>query len=165
MKKKSSPVAEAMKAKVTRKRTIRNDLEQGVEDQLRAAGLDPAYEAEAIPYTVPSRETTYLRDFRVPGTDIIIEAKGNFGGLKGQGDMKRNSAANRQKLILVREQHPELDIRIVFDRATTKIYPGSPTTNGKWATDHGFAWSDKGVVPPAWIADIIMQQKKGRKKQ
>ena len=160
--KKKSPVAEALKVKTKR---LRNPFEENIAEQLLQAGIDPAYEAESIPYTVPAREARYIRDFHPPGTNIVIEAKGNFGGLRGQGDMKKNSAANRQKLILVKEQHPELDIRIVFDRASTKIYPGAKTTNGEWATDHGFKWSDKGVVPPAWIADIIMQQQKGRKKR
>jgi hypothetical protein len=72
---------------------------------------------------------------------IILEAKGRFGDKFGNG------AKERQKLILLQEQHPELDIRIVFQRASTAIYKGSKTTYAKWADDHGFKWSDKGTVP------------------
>ena len=41
-------------------------------------------------------------------------------------------------MILLKEQHPELDIRIVFQDMKKPIYRGSKTTYAKWATDHGF---------------------------
>jgi hypothetical protein len=154
-KKSKSPIAAAMEPKVAEK--FRNELEQGVAAQLSAAGIGYDYEGDWVHYTVPARAAKYLPDFRPQGSNIIIESKGHFGG--GHMDLRRRSAEERHKLILLKEQHPELDIRIVFQRAATRIYPGSPTTNGQWATDHGFLWSDKGIVPPAWIIEIQKQQK------
>jgi len=29
----------------------------------------------------------------------------------------------------------------------------------KWATDNGFLWADKGVIPPEWIKEMKQQQK------
>lgn len=139
--------------------TFRSGLEKKVAEQLEAGGVAYRHEGKWVRYIVPEREAKYLPDFDFeedyPKCPIIVEAKGRFGG--GNPRFKQpatDGAKERQKLILLKEQHPELDIRIVFQRASTPIYPGSKTTYGKWATDHGFLWSDKGTVPPEWINDI-----------
>lgn len=161
--KRKSPVAEALKETKVEK-TFRSEVERHVAEQLSAANVKFAFEDKFMPYVVPQRTARYLPDFIIPGTNIIIEAKGHFGGLKCVGDMKRRSAENRQKMVLLKEQYPELDFRIVFDKRShnTKLYKGSPTSQGKWATDHGFKWASNGTIPPAWLADILMQQKKGK---
>jgi Phage endonuclease I len=96
---------------------------------------------------MPAREARYLPDFRVG--NIIIETKGWFG---------RNGARERQKLVLLKEQHPDLDIRIVFSDARKPLYKGSPTTYAMWATDHGFTYSTKGIVPQRWIVHLKREQ-------
>jgi hypothetical protein len=120
----------------------RNKLEARIGEQLSNAGLSFSYEGYRVPFAVPARTAKYLPDFRVG--NIILEGKGWFG----QG------AKERQKLVLVRESNPELDIRIVFSDANKKIYKGSPTTYAQWADDHDFKWSTKGEVPAAWITDM-----------
>jgi hypothetical protein len=52
----------------------------------------------------------------------------------------------RKKMKLVKKQHPKLDIRIIFEKASNKIYRGSKTTYGMWADQHGFKWEDN-VMP------------------
>ena len=134
---------------------FRSQLERKVANQLAWAEVPYVYEGEKVHFTIPAFNAKYLPDFRVGGTNIIIEAKGAFGnGRRAEG------AAARQRLILVREQNPHLDIRIVFERADTKINKGSKTTQGKWATDHGFKWSDKGIVPPEWLEEMKQKQTK-----
>jgi hypothetical protein len=120
----------------------RNGLEKRIGAQLSGAGVSFEYEPHTVSISVPQRKATYLPDFVIK--NIVIESKGYF----------YNSARDRQKLILVKEQHPELDIRLVFSDANKSIYKGSPTTYGKWAGDHGFKWADKGVVPAAWIKEM-----------
>jgi hypothetical protein len=156
---KKSPIREALKVKPK----YRSEPEEDVAAQLEAAGVRFDYEGVKVPYTIPAREAVYIADFPCSGTNIIIEVKGHFGG---KIDMKRRSAENRQKMILLKEQHPELDIRILFDKRShnTKLYKGSKTTQGQWATDHGFTWATGAKVPEAWLADILMKQKKGRSK-
>ncbi len=127
----------------------RNGLEKRIGEQLSNAGVSFGYEPRTVSISVPQRKATYLPDFWANNAPIIIESKGYF----------YNGAKDRQKLILVKEQHPELDVRIVFSDANKKIYKGSPTTYGKWATDHNFKWADKGVVPASWIKEM-----KGTKK-
>jgi hypothetical protein len=130
------------------KARYRNKLEEKVGEQLHAAGIKAAYEGYWVPFAVPSRTAKYLPDFRVG--NIIIETKGWFG---------RQSAKERQKFVLLKEQHPELDIRFVFTNDTKPIYKGSPTTFADWARDHGFKWSSGGRVPREWIDDLKKEMK------
>lgn len=149
---------------------FRSLLEKDVAEKLTGAGVEFGYESQNIRYTVPSREAKYLPDFTIPGCPIIIEPKGKFGG-NYQGKFGRRMVGSkdaavkeRQKFVLLKEQHPELDIRFIFSRASTPIYPKSPTSHGKWATDHGFKWAEK-VVPDAWIEEIKAYLKKQPKKR
>jgi hypothetical protein len=121
----------------------RNSFEQRIGGQLDAAGIEFVYEGDKIPFAVPARPAKYWPDFRVG--NIILEGKGWFG---------RSGAKERQKFVLIKEQHPELDIRFVFSDANKRIYKTSPTTYAKWANDHGFPWSTKGVIPAQWITDL-----------
>jgi hypothetical protein len=130
---------------------FRNKLEAGMGEQLDNAGLSYSYEGSKIPFTVPARQAKYLPDFRVG--NIILEGKGWFG----------RGAKERQKLILVRESNPELDIRLVFSDANKKIYKDSPTTYAQWADDHGFKWSTKGVIPKHLINDLKRESKRHAK--
>lgn len=128
----------------------RSRLEKKVADQLDDAGVPYDYESQWVHYTVPAREAKYLPDFTIRNTKILIEAKGRFGGFRSDS----SGAQERQKMILLKEQHPDLDIRIVFQDVKKPIYKGSKTTYAKWATDHGFTFADKGVVPASWIKEL-----------
>jgi hypothetical protein len=137
-------------------KTYRSGLEKNIAAQLDAEGLSYDYEQLKLEYNVPARVAKYTPDFKV-GT-IVIESKGAFGYGPNRfsgGD----PAKERQKLLLIKAQHPDLDLRIVFQRASTKIYKNSPTTYAAWATTHGFKWSDKGVIPPEWIKEMKSQDR------
>jgi hypothetical protein len=118
---------------------FRSGLEKRIADDLSSRSVPYAYEKRKIAYVVPEREATYTPDFELPN-GIIIEAKGIF------------DATDRQKHLLVKKQHPELDIRFVFQRASAPIYKSSPTTLAAWATKHGFQWAE-GLIPPAWAKE------------
>lgn len=134
---------------------FRSGLEKKVADQLDDAGVPYAYEAEKLHFTIPAFGAKYTPDFRLGNTNIFIEAKGAFGnGRRTEG------AEARHRLLLVREQHPDKDIRIVFERASTKIYKGSKTSQGDWASSHNFKWADKGTVPPEWLEEAKYKQTK-----
>lgn len=138
----------------------RSGLERKIAAQFAQSGVEVEYEKVRVPYTVPEREAHYVPDFVHRGHCIIIEGKGRFGHHKSDA----NGAAERQKLILVKEQHPEWDIRIIFQDASKKIYKGSKTTYAHWATDHGFKWSDKGIVPAAWLEELKAKPSTKRRK-
>ena len=117
----------------------RSGLEKRIADDLDARGVKYEYETKRIAYTVPEREAKYTPDFILPN-GIIVEAKGMF------------DTADRQKHLLVKAQHPELDLRLVFQRANAPLYKGSPTTYAAWADKHGFIWAEK-LIPPAWAKE------------
>lgn len=93
------------------------------------------YEQERVTYIPKPR--TYTPDFYIPATSIYIEAKGVL------------TKDDRVKMLLVKEQNPEYDIRIVFMNARNKIYKGSKTTYAAWADRHGFEWAE-GTIPKEW---------------
>jgi len=115
----------------------RSKLESKVAYNLQLQGIIPCHEEVKIRYIVPESEHTYLADFLLPN-GIIVEVKGLF------------ESADRKKHLLIKTQHPELDIRFVFGNAKTAIYPGSTTTLGEWCKKHGFVYSEK-TIPTEWL--------------
>lgn len=81
----------------------------------------------------------YTPDFQLDN-GIIIESKGFF------------DADDRRKHLCVRKQHPELDIRFVFDNAHAKLNKGSLSTYADWCNDNDFKWSHK-VIPMEWLEE------------
>jgi hypothetical protein len=51
---------------------------------------------------------------------------------------------------LIREQHPELDIRFVFSNQNAKLYKNSPTSYAQWCEKHGFLYAHK-AIPDSWL--------------
>lgn len=116
----------------------RSGLEEKLAAQLQDQGLPVHFEAMTISYAVPERKARYTPDFPFKWNGIIIESKGKF------------ETADRQKHILVKDQHPDLDIRFVFSRSSSPIRKGSPTTYADWCIRYGFKFADK-LIPQAWI--------------
>jgi len=117
---------------------FRSGLEDQASNQLTAQAVAFEYEKHKVMYVVPSRVASYTPDFLLTHNGIIVETKGRF------------EAADREKHLLVRAQHPELDIRFVFSRSKTPIRTGSPTTYADWCSTHGFKFADK-FIPQPWI--------------
>ena len=119
----------------------RSGLEEKVAADLDRHGIQYAYEAHRISFIYPARLAKYTPDFymtSLSGKTIIIESKGRF------------LTADRQKHILIKAQHPELDIRFVFSNSRQKISSKSPTLYSMWCDKHGFQYADK-LVPKEWI--------------
>jgi hypothetical protein len=124
---------------------FRSGLEKRIADDLTQKGVPFDYEKRKITYTVPERQATYTPDFVILSNGIIVESKGIF------------DAEDRKKHLLIKQQHPDLDIRLVFSRANAPIYKGSPTTHAKWADHHGFQWAEK-LIPEAWLKEPPTKQ-------
>lgn len=114
-------------------------MEEVIADQLRAKGIDPQYESTKIDYVKPSKKAKYTPDFILPN-GIIIESKGRF------------VTADRQKHLLIKEQHPDLDIRFVFSNSRGRISKLSATTYAMWCQKNGFKYADK-EIPEAWLKE------------
>ena len=115
------------------KEGYRSGFESKVAQQISKYKIDPKkiYECTTVPFTVPEKKRTYLVDFTLPN-GILVEAKG------------------RAKHLLIKKQHPELDIRILFMSAKTKIRKGSKTTYGDFCDKHGIIWAEKDL-PKSWL--------------
>lgn len=120
----------------------RSGLEVKIARQLEDLGIPFEYEKFKIKYEV-NETRSYRPDYVLPN-GIIIESKGRF------------VAADRKKHLLVKKQHPELDIRFVFSNSRAKITKGSKTSYGDWCEKHGFMYADK-LIPEEWVS--------GKKKQ
>lgn len=122
-------------------KSFRSGLERQVARQLELAGIPFTYEVEKVAYVKPAKPSTYIPDFVIEtrsGKRIIVESKGRF------------LTEDRQKHRLIKQQHPELDIRFVFSNSAQRISKVSQTTYAKWCETYGFQYADK-FVPPAWF--------------
>lgn len=106
----SSKRAFAGKSSRSTSATYRSGLEEVNAKRLRDLGIDGKFEDpnDIIHYTSPATPHRYTRDFRLPN-GIIIETKGIF------------DSADREKHLLIKAQHPHLDIRFVFTRAKARL--------------------------------------------
>jgi len=121
------------------KHGYRSGFEHKVSDQLKENKIKFEYETTVIPYIKPETKHTYTIDFTLPN-GILVETKGRW------------VAEDRKKHLLIKKQHPELDIRIVFMSGKTKIRKGSKTTYGDWCDKHGIPWAEK-QIPSEWFSE------------
>ena len=116
----------------------RSGLEEDLDASLKKVGVDGQYEQHKIKYIKPETQHTYTPDFKLPN-GIFIETKGRF------------VTEDRKKHILIKSQHPELDIRFVFQNSKNKLRKGSKTTYADWCNKYGFLYADKDI-PAEWFA-------------
>lgn len=125
------------KREVALKHGFRSGLEDDVAKMLTEAGVPFTYEKTKIRYIKPASEHQYTPDF-VLDNGIIVETKGRF------------LVADRKKHLLIKRQHPELDIRLVFSNSKQKLAKGSYTTYAQWCEKNGFLYADK-TIPQHWL--------------
>ena len=122
---------------IQRKKGHKSGLETKIDEQLKSKGIDGEYEQHEIKYIIPATNHSYKPDFRLPN-GIFIESKGWF------------LPDDRKKHLLIKKQHPELDIRFVLQSPNGKIYKGSKTTYAQWCDKNDFKWAKK-EIPQDWI--------------
>ena len=114
----------------------RSQFERKLATFLEAVEIPSSYEPMNLPYV---RKSTYVPDFFLPEGQFFIEAKGYF------------SPQDRGKHLLVKQQHPEVDIRFVFQNAHQTLSKKSSITYANWCDKHGFLWAHK-IIPRTWLA-------------
>lgn len=110
---------------------------RGIQSFKRRLRLNVEYESEALDYVI---KQTYTPDFVITlkdGRKIYLEAKGYWDG------------ADRRKLKLVKSQHPDLDIRMVFQR-DNKIHKNSNTRYSDYCIRHSIPFT-VGEIPKEWF--------------
>lgn len=112
----------------------RSQLEAMIALNLSRKKIKFKFEESKLSYTC-----WYIPDFELPN-GIIVEAKGYL------------DAKDRSKMISVKKDHPDLDIRFCFQNAKNKLGKGSKTTYAEWAQKHGFPWCEK-IIPQEWVEE------------
>ena len=125
---------------------FRSGLEQDNAAWLKKHGVGFEYEKSKIKYV--TQPHTYTPDF-VLANGIIIETKGRFLG------------KDRTKHLLIKKQHPGLDIRFVFSNSSKKLSKVSKTTYAGWCKKHGFRYADK-LVPESWMLEGKTKYRKNK---
>lgn len=116
---------------------FRSSLEDRIIAELTALNVQFTYETMKLKYVVPAKNHVYTPDI-ILGNGIIVEIKGYL-------DLE-----SRKKMQLVIEQHPELDIRFVFQKASKPITKNSKTTYGDWCDKLNIKWAE-GSIPKEWL--------------
>ena len=110
------------------KHGFRSGLEEQVGAELIELGVPCKFEEERIEYVVPARSAKYTPDFRLPDGSFV-ETKGRF------------VTEDRKKHLLIKEQHPHIKIRLLFNNPNSKISKRSKTTYAMWCEKHGFEYA------------------------
>jgi len=114
---------------------FRSELEEKVSDLLCELNIDYEYEPTRIPYEI---QHNYSPDFLLPN-GIYLECKGYW------------DSADRRKVKNVVEQHPEIDLRMVFQSPYNKISKKSKTTYAQWCDRHKIPWCAYHNIPIEWL--------------
>jgi len=117
----------------------RSGFEERIAGELERQGIEPNYEVLSIPYTPPRSTHQYTPDFLLPN-GILIETKGYF------------LPEDRAKHKHIKAEHPDLDIRFVFQNPKSPIRKGSPTSYAKWCEKEGFVWAAR-AIPQDWLKE------------
>ena len=121
------------------KHGYRSGFEHKVSEKLTENKVKFGYETTQIKYIKPETHHKYTVDFTLPN-GILVETKGRW------------VLEDRKKHLLIKEQHPELDIRIVFQNPRGKIRKGSKTTYADFCDKHEIPWAEK-EIPQEWMLE------------
>lgn len=113
---------------------FRSKYEETIYNNVIDEGLTVLFEPFKLPYFTKGN---YLPDFVLPN-GIIVEAKGYF------------DARSRAKMVAVKKNNPDLDIRMLFMNSKTKVRKGSATTYADWCNKNKFPFAD-GLIPLEWF--------------
>lgn len=126
-------------SEVSLKYGFRSGLEEKVADYLTSKGVGFSFETLKVSYVKPETKHIYTPDF-ILDNGIIIETKGRW------------LLDDRKKHLLIRKQHPHLDIRILFQNANAKIRKGSKTSYADFCEKHGIPYAHR-EIPVAWLKE------------
>ena len=119
----------------TKTSKFRSKLEERIADLLEGLGVSYEYESTKVPYTIQHH---YLPDFVLPN-HLYLEAKGYW------------APADRRKVLAVKRDNPDIDLRMVFQAPYNKISKKSKTTYAQWCEIHDIPWTHFHDIPIDWL--------------
>jgi hypothetical protein len=114
---------------------FRSGLEEKVADLMVGLGVKYEYESTKIPYTIMHN---YTPDFVLP-SGILLECKGYW------------DSDDRRKIKNIVQQHPKLDLRMIFQSPYNTISKKSKTTYAKYCEKLGIPWASFTNIPIEWF--------------
>jgi predicted nuclease of restriction endonuclease-like RecB superfamily len=114
---------------------FRSKFEESIANLLEGLGVSYEYESTKVPYTI---QHNYNPDFALPN-HVYLEAKGYW-------DPK-----DRRKVLAVKRDNPDLDLRMVFQAPFNKISKKSKTTYAQWCERHDIPWTSYHDIPLDWL--------------
>ena len=122
---------------MTKKKTskYRSKLEERIAELLDTLHISYEYESIKVPYTI---QHNYLPDFVLPN-HIYLEAKGYW------------EPSDRRKVLAVKRDNPDIDLRMVFQAPYNKISKKSKTTYAQWCEKHDIPWTHFHNIPLDWL--------------
>ena len=120
---------------MTKTSKFRSGLEKRLATLLTTLGVSYEYESEKVPYTIMHN---YCPDFVLPN-HTYLEAKGYW------------SPADRRKILAVKKDNPDMDLRMVFQAPFNKINKKSKTTYAMFCEKHDIPWTAYHNIPLEWL--------------
>ena len=62
------------------------------------------------------------------------------------------TAADRKKHLAIKKQHPQLDIRFVFENSNRRLRKGAKTRYYQWCNRYDFDYYDR-IIPEEWLKE------------
>ena len=115
----------------------RSGLEEKLADLLTELGVAFEYESTKVPYTI---QHNYYPDF-ILSNNVHLEAKGYW------------EPADRRKVLAVKRDNPDLDLRMVFQSPFNTISKKSKTTYAQWCDKHDIPWTSWANIPLKWLIE------------
>ena len=116
---------------------FRSKLEKRVANLLTNLGISYEYESCQVPYTIQHH---YCPDFVLPN-HVYLETKGYW-------DPK-----DRRKILAVKRDNPDMDLRMVFQAPFNTISRKSKTTYAQWCEKLEIPWTSFNNIPLDWLID------------
>ena len=114
---------------------FRSGLEEKVASLFEELGVIYEYESTQIPYII---QHNYTPDFKLIN-GIYLETKGYW------------DANDRRKIKAVKQQHPDIDLRMVFQNPYNTISKRSKTTYAQYCDKLSIPWTSFTNIPIDWL--------------
>ena len=124
-----------LKSKHEKPIKFRSKLEESVASLLEGLGVSYEYESTKVPYTI---QHNYHPDF-VLSNHVYLETKGYW------------DPEDRRKVLAVKRDNPDIDLRMVFQSPYNTISKKSKTTYAKWCEKHDIPWTSYHDIPLDWL--------------
>ena len=121
------------------KRKAKTPYRSGMEARIVPGMLSRGALYEPLRLVYAAKPKFYIPDLVLPN-GIAIEIKGWF------------TAADRAKMLLVKQQHSGLDLRLVLASPNQRLTKVSKNTQSGWCAQHDFIWAHS-CVPEGWIQE------------